>query len=543
MDTAFQELLEDFHLEARERLDSVEELLLSLASQDESARRESMDQARRELHTLKGNSGMMGFSELQELAHGMEDRIDELDTVTPEVAELLQGVDRFRQLLRQEVGSQLVPGEEGGGDEAASAPGIGRGAESGQLEASQELASGSVRVPFTELDGLVELLAEVLLYRNRLSDSLDRLHGTLPSLSKEMADAWDDVGDVRLSFEKVLDFLQDRVLQLRMVPLQTLFRHLNRIVHDESAREGKRVRLDTQGGETPLDKALLELASEALGHLVRNAVNHGIEAPAEREKTGKPEQGAIRLSASVHGQEVHIEVRDDGGGIDPEALRKSARERGLNVGDETSAAQLYQLLFLAGFSTKEGGIDLSAGRGIGLSAVSEAVRRHGGRVEVDSDLGEGTRFLLRLPLSVSITRALFLRADGEEYALPLGAVIESLHYRRDGSSRVRQTEIFEWRGHLLPVLDVGVCFGTAEASRGRGFVVVIEALGRYRALVVDELTGIRDIVVKGLDPLLGSPRGISGSNIMGDGRVVLILDPPALTEISIDRGAAAESSA
>lgn len=542
MDTAFQELLEDFHLEARERLDSVEELLLSLASQDESARRESMNQARRELHTLKGNSGMMGFSELQELAHGMEDRVDELDPMAPEVVELLQGVDRFRQLLHQEVGSQLGEGDDVG-DKAAVAAATGKVAETGQLEASQELASGSVRVPFTELDGLVELLAEVLLYRNRLSDSLDRLHSTLPLLTKEMADAWDDVGDVRLSFEKVLDFLQDRVLQLRMVPLQTLFRHLNRIVHDESAREGKHVRLDTEGGETPLDKALLELASEALGHLVRNAVNHGIEAPSEREKSGKPEQGTIRLSASVHGQEVHIEVRDDGSGIDPEVLRKSAQERGLEVGDGASAAELYKLLFLAGFSTKEGAVDLSAGRGIGLSAVSEAVRRHGGRVEVDSDLGAGTRFLLRLPLSVSITRALFLRADGEEYALPLGAVVESLHYRRDVSSRVRQTEIFEWRGHLLPVLDVGTCFGTARASRGQGFVVVIEALGRYRALVVDELTGIRDIVVKGLDPLLGSPRGISGSNIMGDGRVVLILDPPALTEISIENQAAEEPSA
>lgn len=511
MDSAFQELLQDFLLEARERLDTVEGLLLSLGEIDDPAA--ALEQARRELHTLKGNSGMMGFAELQSLAHEMEDRIEELDLQTgdqPRVEGLLRGLDRFRRQLRREVAGDEAP-------DAAPTPAL-------EAEASQELALGSVRVPFAELDGLVEMLAEVLMYRTRLTDATASTRRLVPGEDKAAAEAWDELEVVRMHLEQTLDSVQDRVLKLRMVPLQSLFRHLNRIVHDESTRENKRVRLQATGGETPLDKALLELASEALGHLVRNAVIHGIEPLERRQEAGKSEEGTIQLSAFVHAQEVHIQVEDDGGGIDREALRRVAERLGRTV--ETDQ-EVEAMLFEAGISTKAGA-DLSSGRGIGLSAVAEAVRRQGGRVEVSSSPGQGTRFLLRLPLSVSITRALLFRADQEEYAVPLGAVVESLRF--SGGETLHGGKVYRWRDQVLPLLDLGQVLGThnGHGSSDRRFAVVLEALGTYRVVTVDEITGIRDIVVKALDPILATPLEIAGSTILGDGRVIMILDPAAL---------------
>ncbi len=323
---------------------------------------------------------------------------------------------------------------------------------------------------------------------------------------------------------KTLERIQEAVMRLRLVPLHTLLQHLHRLVYDESRREGKQVRFEVTGGDTTLDKALIEMASEALGHLVRNAVIHGIEPPDERAAAGKPRQGRVRLTASTSPSEVLIEVEDDGRGIDRRAITESARRRGLEVAaDETLAT----LLFRPGISTRRDA-DLSAGRGIGLSAVKESAERHGGRVEVSSRPGQGSQFRLRLPLSVSITRALLLRADGEDYAVPLSAVIESLQLAPGDGHQLNQAEVFRWRRQLLSLLDLGLAFGTAERPREGGFVVIIESGGRHRGLVVDRLLGIREIVVKGLDPVVGSPQGILGSTILGDGRAILILDPAGI---------------
>ncbi len=512
MDSALQELLGDFLLEARERLDRVEESLLSLDEAPVADRGELIARARRDLHTLKGNSGMMGLSELQSLAHTIEDQVEALDPLAPDLAPPLAGLDRFRAQLRQ-------VGAEGGAPEEVL---VGDGRE--KEEASQELALGGVRVSFDQLDGLVELLAEVLLYRNRLGAALADVRTRNPARDREAADSWSQLAHAHESLDKTLEQLQERIIQLRMVPLQSLFRHLSRIVHDESVREGKHVQLETGGGSTPLDKALLELASEALGHLVRNAVNHGIESAAERLAAGKPEIGRIELNALVHGQEVHIEVADDGAGVDPEKLRRAAERLGLRMGGEDS---WQELLFRPGFSTREG-TDLSAGRGIGLSAVAAAVRRYGGRVEMSSEKGVGSRFLLRLPLSVSITRALLLRVDGEEYALPLGAVVEGIRLAAEDLQAMGNGRVLRWRNGVIPVLDLGQRFATSNGEAARTFVVVVESLGRFRALAVDALVGIQDIVVKGLDSLLGAPLELAGSTILGDGRVILILDPPSL---------------
>lgn len=536
-------LLAEFLLEAQERLERVEEALLETVSHGPQALVPRLEDVRRELHTLKGNAGMVGLFDLQTLAHELEDTLAALDPLAPRVEGLLGGIDRFRALLAL-VGEAPAPGREAA---LLAEPG------------AAELALGGVRISFGRLDALVELLAETVIFRNRLGEALARARSVAADPAGGHAaaaaaaagirnaaaaaagdrEAWVEVEAAHEQLGKTLDLLQDGVMRLRMVPLRTLFRQLARIVHDESAREGKEVRLVTAGGDTPLDKALLELSSEALGHLLRNAVVHGIESPAERRAAGKPAGGEIRLAAEADAREVRIEVEDDGGGIRREELLAAAARLGHSVGPGQDP---YGLLFLPGLTTRAG-VDLSSGRGIGLSAVQEAVQHRGGRIEVASREGVGTRFRLRLPLSVSITRALLLRSDGEDYVLPLASVVESLTLAPDTVHEINGAWVLRWRGNLLPLVDLGHSFGTAAARRRQGYAVVIEAEGVRRGVVADRILGIREVVVKGLDALLAAPTGVAGSTILGDGRAVLILDPAGLMALSPFDQTAAESEA
>ena len=461
----------DFALDAQERCDRIEELLL--------AGPEQLDEVRRELHTLKGNAGMVGLRELQEAAHAMEEESDR--------TALLRMLDEFRALL-------LGDGERG--------------------------KIRSVRVPFRALDELVDLLAEMVVFRNRLDDAIVR---------------GSEVREAHTALGKTLSLLQDHIMEMRMVPLRMLFGQLRRIVHDEAAAGGKDARLVATGGDTPMDKALLESASDALGHLVRNAVAHGIEVPAKRIAAGKRAEGVVQIAATTHADEVWIDVRDDGAGIDAADIAAVAMQKGIPF---ESLHDPLQLLFRAGFSTRQDS-DLSAGRGVGLSAALEAVRRVGGDIDVDSAPGRGTRFSIRMPLTLSITRALLVRVDRDEYAVPLTAVVESL--RVDAVHTVNDAAVFNWRGRVVPLLDLGVVMASVQSLKTRPYAVVIEADGRNRGLLVDELIGMREIVVKGLGDLGAPPTGIAGATILGDGRVLLILDPKSLITLSplLHTGAAA----
>lgn len=502
-----EELFDEFLLESNERLDRLEEALLACAASG-IATPERLQEAKMQLHTLKGNAGLVDLRELQSLAHDLEDQIELLDPLDPQVEELLQGVDLFRELLERFSKGRAAGDEE---DEEAALDAVPTGA----------------RIPFATLDRLVDLLGEMVIFRNRLSDALGR-HRPAASAGWELAETWEGVDHAHEQLGKTLDQLRDGVMRLRMVPLRTLFRRLGRIVHDECARQGKEAHFETTGGETPLDKALLELSSEVLGHLVRNAVAHGLESPEERRQAGKPYRGTVRISAEADAREVRIDVADDGGGVRRAEVVAAAERQGHPM---MPGQDPLSLLFLPGFSTREGA-DMSAGRGIGLAAVQEAVTRRGGRVEVFSEEGIGTLFRLRLPLSVSITRALLLGSDGEDYVLPLESVVESVPLAADQVHEMNGASVLSWRGGLVPLLDLGYSFGTSRERRRCGFAVVIESDGAHRALATDHVHGIREVVVKGLDRLIGSPPGIGGSTVLGDGRAVLILDPAGLMTLS-----------
>jgi two-component system chemotaxis sensor kinase CheA len=500
--TVAADLLQDFALEAEERLARIEASLLRLAGAAADGFDALLVQIRRDLHTLKGNSAMVGLGGLQELAHEMEDLAEALAPGQPAIQPLLAGVDRYRAGLRAAGSSPAGPAA----GPAPAAPTAGT-------------APASARIPFSTLDQLVERLAEMVMFRNRLADGLGRC--------RQPASAdWEQVDEAHQRLGAILDQLQEGILRLRMVPLRSLLGPLHRLVHDESARLGSSAQFLTEGEDTPLDKGLFELAGEVLGHLVRNALTHGIEPPEERRRLGKPEQGSLRLAAVATTREVRIDVEDDGRGLASGAILAAAERLGLEGAEDAGPAQL---VFLPGLSTQQS-TDLSAGRGMGLAAVRSAVERQGGRIEVASQEGLGSLFRLTLPLSASITRALLLRCDGELYALPMRVVVEGLRFQPGELHEVNGAGVLPWRGKLLPALDLGCSFGTAPVRRAAGYAAVIAEGSRQRALLVDEIQAARDIVVKGLDPLLGTPNGLAGSTVLGDGRAVLILDPVGLLE-------------
>jgi two-component system, chemotaxis family, sensor kinase CheA len=499
-------LLSDFLLESRERMDHLEELLLGAAAAG-SLGAEALEEIQLELHTLKGNAGLVGLTEMQTEAHFLEDLVSALKPGAPPEEELLAVLDRLRGLLQQ------AEREDGSGT---------AGTEAG---AAGETVQGGVRVAFTTLDSLVDRLEEMVIFRNRLTEALERQRRELGAAARSASgeavrEAHDELGGT-------LDALRDGILRLRLVPLATLFRSLRRIAHDESVRSGKDVVFETLGGETPLDRGLLELASESLGHLIRNAVIHGIETPEERRRLGKP-RAMVRVAASADTREVRIDVVDDGQGVRRQEVLAAAAQRGLAV---PADADPVSFLFLPGFSTRAEA-DLGAGRGIGLAAVQEAVSRRGGRIEVFSEEGVGTLFRLRLPLSVSILRALLVASDGEDYALPLGAMEETFRLDAGRVHEINGGLVLARPEGLVPFLDLGYCFGTSPVRRRSAYAVLLEVEGSRRAVGVDGIQGIREVVVRRLDPWAVRHPAVAGSTILADGRAVLLLDPAGLAGLS-----------
>ena len=492
------ELLDDFLLEADERLTRIEVSLLASIDSTPEAREQSFSDIRRELHTLKGNSGMMGFGELQTLAHSLEDLVDDIDPENPDIAPLMSGLDIFK--------SDLDNAARGAGRPVATTPDAAR-------IPQQDRREGSTRVPIERLDQLLEASTRLVLARHQLKDRI-AAGANLNPAEENFADRsranWREAEETRIHLDQILELLQEQIRSLRTIPLKSVFTRLQRLVHDESTAAGKEVQFETRGGDTPLDSALTELATDTLGHLIRNCIAHGIELPSARLSAGKPRRGTLFLEASLRAGSVEIEVFDDGAGVNEDALRVAAREAGLPTAE---TADLHTLMFHPGLSSHRE-TNQSAGRGIGLSAVLASVHRHGGTIVVDTSLGLGTRFCLRLPLTVAVTDALLVSVGGEHFAIPIAAV------RETGS---RSTLDSDSALDLRDFLDLP--FGGHDS----GFFVTIESEGRSSNVLVDQLGQLQRIVVNPLDDLFGRPKGIAGSTVLGDGRVTLILDPNQLT--------------
>jgi len=332
---------------------------------------------------------------------------------------------------------------------------------------------------------------------------------------------------------RVLNDLQRSVMKVRMVPVEQLFRRFPRMVRDVAKQCGKQVELIVSGQETDLDKSLLDAIAEPLTHLVRNAISHGIEAPQERTRAGKPSCGTIRLKAYHQGNQVIVEISDDGHGIDVQKVKARAVERGFlnaEASGRLSEADILDLIFQPGFSTADE-ITEVAGRGVGLDVVQSVLQRLKGKVEVETHAGKGTSFRLQLPLTVAIIKALLFRVENRLYAVPLNAVAEIARATESDLHRVDHREVLQLRDYVLPAIRLG---RRPEERPGRGspkiFILVIAVGERKFGLLVNSLEGEEELVIKALDDHTIETDLVSGASILGDGRVVLILNLAAVID-------------
>lgn len=333
--------------------------------------------------------------------------------------------------------------------------------------------------------------------------------------------------------------LQQAVMSIRMMPMEFVFNRFPRLVYDVSTQLGKKVQLRTQGHETELDKEMIELLIDPLTHVVRNAIDHGVETPEERRIAGKPETGTVLMRATHRGGSVIIEVSDDGCGLDRERILAKARELGMAASDAMSDSEVWALIFEAGFSTAKEVTQLS-GRGVGMDVVRRNIGALGGNVSVSSVRGEGTTLSIQLPLTLAVLDGMIVRVGEEQYIVPLEFVAEAFK-PADGDLRmvVNQASLVAVRGEHLPIvrLEDVVELPESEAPRPEPLCLVVEIDGRRAALLVDALVGQQQVVVKSLDTNLHSVRGVAGATILGDGRVALILDVSVIIRASASRSA------
>jgi two-component system chemotaxis sensor kinase CheA len=369
------------------------------------------------------------------------------------------------------------------------------------------------------------------------------LREAVRELSARRSVAVADVEHALTALEKTLKRLEGALMETRLLPISAVFGRFSLLVREVSHGDHKRVRLITAGGQTQLDKTVLDRLGEPLVHLVTNGIIHGVESPAERKKAGKPEEAVISLSATQRSDWVVVTVSDDGRGLDPEKILAKARTLGAApAGTTPSLEETYALAFLPGLSTTDE-VSALAGRGVGLDVVANSIRSLGGSIEVASEPGRGTTFTLHLPLTLAVLRSLLVAVDGERYALPLGDVAESLKVPAEAIHEIEGRGMMLWRGHVIPVSDAGSILGTANGASHRRYCVVIRSGGKRRGMLVDGLLGHQDVVVKALDPTLGRPPAISGATILGDGRVACILDTARFAEPrAVDPRAAALSA-
>jgi two-component system chemotaxis sensor kinase CheA len=565
------ELTREFLIESQEGLDRMERCLTELEERPED--RELLAEIFRAVHTIKGTTGFLGFSRLESLAHAGENLLGLLrDGKLKANAEIITGLLALLDILREILTSIEGTGQEGHGDDGAmierlhalqhggsvpdtppkkkrsrkpriktaSALAPANSAEivqaqeeakaieiyqaepqAAQMRVPVNAAESTLRVDVDLLNRMMNLVGELVLTRNQILQVVGA-DTNLTVLSRRL--------------DMVTADLREAVMKARMQPVSHVFSKFPRMVRDLAQQLNKRVRLVMEGQETELDKSLLEAIKDPLTHSVRNAIDHGIEAPHLREAVGKDAEGTLRLRAYQEGSHVIIEVSDDGGGMKVERIRDKALERKLITREraaQLSDRELMQLIFLPGFSTAEAVTNVS-GRGVGMDVVRTNVEKIGGKVEIDSRAGKGTTLRLRIPLTLAIVPALIVHSRGQSFALPQGALSELVHLSAEQvKEQVEWMEgaaLYRLRGKLLPLVFLSSLLKQQEQAgqSQEAYIAVLNAEGRRYGLVVDSLADPEEIVVKPLSSVLKQIGLFSGATVLGNGEMALILDPGAI---------------
>jgi len=580
------ELLREFHGESVELLQSIEEGLIVLEGNPTDA--DTINSIFRAFHTFKGGAGFLHLGAMQDLAHDLESllaaaRRGELSISSGIVDLILAGADALKHFTR-EIGAQLngtgagspivVPtstlmlrlqaalrGElppaapaaapeptpvftPSPADQSEEPPGTDPRAEEEKPSntlasrgahppatsagpATTETSSGFVKLDTLKLDHLVDLVGELVIAQSMVvqnpevqkltSRTLDRC---LRQLSRTTAE------------------LQRNAMSLRMVPVRGAFQKMSRLVRDLAAQQQKQIQLLLEGEDTELDRNIVEKLSDPLVHMVRNSVDHGLEGPAERMAAGKLSLGTIVLSASHQRGGICIRIRDDGRGLDASRILAKARERGLiGPDEELDTSRIYEMIFMPGFSTAEKVTDLS-GRGVGMDVVRRNIENLRGKIEIDSVPGEGTTFTIILPLTLAIIDGLLVGVGDDRYIIPTLSVRESFRARPGMVSTIQEHgEVVSVRGRQTPVLRLGPYLGrpSRAVKPEDGIMVVVESGDSCRALLVDELIGKQEVVIKSLGQSFQNQHLLAGAAVLGDGSVGLIFDVDSLVRFS-DRG-------
>ena len=549
--------------DAREHLGVLDTALLQL--EREGTQPELITTLLGPLHTLKGNSGMMGFSAVKDYIHRLEEvlgrardgqlaldaaafdrllagatalreAIESACTAGRETAELSVEMATLAAILAPRAAapthspSPVVPAAAAAPaapvpvPAAPAAPGAPSAADAAAAAAARARSS-MVRVDFAKLDHLLNLVGELIVHRTKLNELGRQIAQVAPAEGPQLLEVVHQIASTSTQ-------LQETIMDVRMLPIRHVFERFPRLVRDLAHHQGKHVELVLQGEETRVDKAVIDEIGEPLVHLIRNAVDHGIEAADLRAARGKSATGTILLSAAQESNQVVITLVDDGGGIDASEVRRRAVERGILRADEqVSDREAIQLIFTEGFSTARTVTDVS-GRGVGLDVVVQSMERLNGLIEAETIPGAGTKFTLQLPLTLAIITVLMVEVAGNTYALPSGSVVETLRYRARDVSRMNGRDTLRVRDRIVPLLHLSEVFGAGPLAATPERYAVIVGRGEKRlGLTVDRLLGQQDVVIKALDPVVSEASvGIAGATILGDGHVVLIVDVASLFE-------------
>jgi len=529
----------DFVLESREHLANIEAELLRLENTPDDT--EAVHALFRSFHTIKGLAAIAGTETAREVAHQTENLLDEvrggsravssglIDLALAsadflgEVVAAAEQIDRGEGMeIPENAGMLLDQLHAALNAPARSRPGSGTRAKSGGTPAERRIGASAVKVDTAKLDQLVDLVGELVI-----AQSLVRLDPALLAL--------DDPGTAKNlnRLGRITTELQKTAMSLRVVPVGQTFRRMARVFRDLARESGKLATLETVGEDAELDRTIVERLADPLMHMVRNAVDHGLENPEDRVKAGKPGEGRIRLSATHESGNVVIEVSDDGRGLDRDRILRKAIERGLvKEQAQLTPAEILDLIFEPGFSTSEQVTSIS-GRGVGMDVVKREIEKLRGRVEVRSEPGKGTTFLLKVPLTLAIIDALVVKHGENRYILPLFTVREIL---RPGGQTINtvegRNEVVLVRDRVVPVLRMETLLGDSVLSLRGGrarttdesVLVVVESGTRRVALAVDEVLCKQEVVIKSLGDWIGRVRGVAGGAILGDGGVGIILD-------------------
>lgn len=546
-----QEIVESFIVETGELFDDLDNKLLDLEHnyKDEAL----VNDIFRAVHTIKGSAGFLSLEQLNQLTHHFEDVLNQLRRGGLEFHSdmldiMFEAFDLMKVLQKQVIDMQLEiidtkeivkqlklisEGKFTGGKPSQSTPvkpadkddssNSGQKTTKSPTKRPADRSTETIRVEVERLDSLMNLVGELVLNRNRLVQIIDDVSHVL----QEHDDLYKTMLDTSSQLDFITTELQTGVMHTRMVQVGRIFNKFPRVVRDLAKDANKMINLVIEGAETELDKSLTEEIGDPLVHLIRNSVDHGVEPPDVRVSNGKEPQGSIRLSAQHEGNNIVIEIEDDGKGMDPEKLKEKAMQKGL-ISDkeaaEMSDKDAFNLIFKAGFSTAEKVTKIS-GRGVGMDVVKTNIAKMNGTISINSELGVGTVITLKLPLTLAINQSLLVKQGEETFAIPLHSVIEVVNLNEQKIDTVNGHEVIRIRERILPLVRIGEVLDISNSKKSENAYAVIVGLAHHRiGLVADDLVGQKEIVIKPLGSYLKQVEGIAGSTILGDGHVIMILD-------------------